>query len=142
MFLSAHPLWSMLVIGLCVTVVWAVLVHDDDLSNRGSWLLEAVLADQAGEQNRAHDAVTRALDLAAPQQALPARPATPVDPLTSRELELLTELPSMRTTEQIADSLYVSVNTVKTHLRGIYRKLGVNHHRRDAVVAARRRGLL
>ncbi|WP_181771109.1 LuxR C-terminal-related transcriptional regulator [Amycolatopsis pittospori] len=141
-----------------------------------SWLLEAVLADHAGEQNRAHDAVGRALDLAAPQQALrpfhdagqdvrellvrgagrfgrteefasavlqalPARPSAPVDPLTSRELELLTELPSMRTTEQIADSLYVSVNTVKTHLRGIYRKLGVNH-RRDAVVAARRRGLL
>ncbi|WP_340683297.1 LuxR C-terminal-related transcriptional regulator [Amycolatopsis coloradensis] len=141
-----------------------------------SWLLEAVLADQAGEQNRAHNAVGRALDLAAPQQALrpfhdagqhirellvcgsgrfgrieefagtvlqalPAGPAPPVEPLTSRELELLTELPSMRTAEQIADSLFVSVNTVKTHLRGIYRKLGVNH-RRDAVVAARRRGLL
>ncbi|WP_410663211.1 LuxR C-terminal-related transcriptional regulator [Amycolatopsis sp. lyj-84] len=141
-----------------------------------SWLLEAVLADQAGEQNQAHNAVGRALDLAAPQQALrpfhdagrhvrellvsgagrfgrteefastvlqslPAHPGGPVDPLTSRELELLTELPSMRTTEQIADSLFVSVNTVKTHLRGIYRKLGVNH-RRDAVVAARRRGLL
>lgn len=74
-------------------------------------------------------------------QALPAKPAAPVDPLTSRELDLLNELPSMRTTEQIADSLFLSVNTVKTHLRGIYRKLGVNH-RRDAVVAARRRGLL
>ncbi|QXV58564.1 hypothetical protein CVV72_17270 [Amycolatopsis sp. TNS106] len=141
-----------------------------------SWLLEAVLADQAGEQNRAHTALAHALDLAAPLQALrpfhdagqdirellvrgagrfgrteefasavlqalPAHPGAPVDPLTSRELELLTELPSMRTAEQIADSLYVSVNTVKTHLRGIYRKLGVNH-RRDAVVAARRRGLL
>ncbi|EME54229.1 LuxR C-terminal-related transcriptional regulator [Amycolatopsis decaplanina] len=140
------------------------------------WLLEAVLADQAGEQNQAHNAVGHALELAAPQQALrpfhdagqhirellvrgtgrfgrteefasavlqalPAGSAAPVDPLTSRELELLTELPSMRTTEQIADSLFVSVNTVKTHLRGIYRKLGVNH-RRDAVVAARRRGLL
>ena len=47
----------------------------------------------------------------------------------------------MRTTEEIADSMFVSVNTVKTHLRGIYRKLGVNH-RRDAITAARRHGLL
>lgn len=47
----------------------------------------------------------------------------------------------MRTTEEIADSPYVSVNTVKTHLRGIYRKLGVSQ-RRDAVLVARRRGLI
>ncbi|GAB3889727.1 LuxR C-terminal-related transcriptional regulator [Kibdelosporangium lantanae] len=72
---------------------------------------------------------------------LPVQPDTPVDRLTSREHDLLLELPSMRTTEEIADSLYVSVNTVKTHLRGIYRKLGVNH-RRDAVTVARERGLL
>jgi LuxR family maltose regulon positive regulatory protein len=61
--------------------------------------------------------------------------------LTTRELELLTELPSMRTAEEIATSLYVSVNTVKTHMRGIYRKLGVSN-RRQAVVLARRRGLI
>jgi LuxR family maltose regulon positive regulatory protein len=51
------------------------------------------------------------------------------------------ELPSMRTAEEIADSMFVSVNTVKTHLRGIYRKLGVSR-RRDAVVVARQRGLI
>ncbi|WP_338064874.1 helix-turn-helix transcriptional regulator [Tomitella gaofuii] len=62
-------------------------------------------------------------------------------PLTRRELELLVELPSMRTTEEIAASLYVSVNTVKTHLRSIYRKLDVGS-RRDAVDAARSTGLL
>jgi LuxR family maltose regulon positive regulatory protein len=61
--------------------------------------------------------------------------------LTQREQALLTELPSMRTTEEIADSLFVSVNTVKTHLRGIYRKLGVNR-RRDAITVARQCGLL
>lgn len=72
---------------------------------------------------------------------LPATSAAPLDRLTSREQDLLVELPSMRTTEEIAESLFVSVNTVKTHLRGIYRKLGVNH-RRDAVAVARRRGLL
>jgi LuxR family maltose regulon positive regulatory protein len=61
--------------------------------------------------------------------------------LTNREQDLLAELPSMRTTGEIADSLFVSVNTVKTHLRGIYRKLGVNR-RRDAIAVARQRGLL
>jgi LuxR family maltose regulon positive regulatory protein len=73
--------------------------------------------------------------------ALPSCPNGPTDALTDRELPLLAELPSMRTTEEIADSLFVSVNTIKTHLRGIYRKLGVNH-RRDAIAAARQHGLL
>lgn len=61
--------------------------------------------------------------------------------LTARELELLVELPSMRTAEEIASSMFVSVNTVKTHLRGIYRKLGVAN-RREAILLARRRGLI
>ncbi|MBP2479527.1 LuxR family maltose regulon positive regulatory protein [Crossiella equi] len=73
--------------------------------------------------------------------ASPTLPPAITDSLTSRELDLLAELPSMRTAEEIAESLYLSVNTVKTHLRGIYRKLGVNA-RRDAVIAARRCGLL
>ncbi|WP_231868959.1 LuxR C-terminal-related transcriptional regulator [Rhodococcus opacus] len=63
------------------------------------------------------------------------------DMLTPRELELLVELPSWRTAEQIAADLCVSVNTVKTHLRGIYRKLGVTS-RRDAIAAAQHNGLL
>jgi LuxR family maltose regulon positive regulatory protein len=63
------------------------------------------------------------------------------DELTRREQDLLAELPSMLTAEEIAASLFVSVNTVKTHLRGIYRKLGVNR-RRDAITVARQRGLL
>ncbi|MGW9426190.1 helix-turn-helix transcriptional regulator, partial [Streptomyces koyangensis] len=51
------------------------------------------------------------------------------------------ELPTWRTAEEIAADLCVSVNTVKTHLRGIYRKLGVTT-RRDAVTAAHTHGLL
>jgi LuxR family maltose regulon positive regulatory protein len=73
--------------------------------------------------------------------ALPASAPDLSDALTEREQALLAELPSMRTAEEIANGLFVSVNTVKTHLRGIYRKLGVNH-RRDAITEARQRGLL
>ena len=72
---------------------------------------------------------------------LPAPASDLADTLTKREQALLTELPSMRTAEEIADTLFVSVNTVKTHLRGIYRKLGVNR-RRDAIAVAREHGLL
>ena len=42
---------------------------------------------------------------------------------------------------EIADELYVSVNTVKAHLRAIYSKLGVSR-RREAVVRAREMGIL
>ncbi|WP_160148914.1 LuxR C-terminal-related transcriptional regulator [Amycolatopsis alkalitolerans] len=72
--------------------------------------------------------------------ALPAgRPAEPE--LTAREAQLLRELPSLATVEEIAATLYVSANTVKTHLRNVYRKLGATS-RREAIVVARRRGLL
>ncbi|MFD4467894.1 LuxR C-terminal-related transcriptional regulator [Rhodococcus sp. NPDC058505] len=71
---------------------------------------------------------------------IPAEAAAP-NPLTAREMELLLELPSWRTAEQIAADLFVSVNTVKTHLRGIYRKLEVGS-RRDAITTARGLGLL
>ena len=65
----------------------------------------------------------------------------PQTPLTATELALLAELPSLRTVGEIADVRRVSSNTVKTHLRAIYTKLGVNS-RRAAVAAAYQLGLL
>ncbi|HEY4991420.1 MAG TPA: LuxR C-terminal-related transcriptional regulator [Nakamurella sp.] len=65
----------------------------------------------------------------------------PVDALTERELAVLTYLPTMFKAPEIAADLFVSVNTVKTHQRSIYRKLGVTT-RRDAVDRARAMRLL
>ena len=62
-------------------------------------------------------------------------------PLTEREQAVVNLLPTLLSLEEIADALDVTVNTVKTHVGGVYRKLGV-HSRRDAVVAAHLAGLI
>lgn len=63
------------------------------------------------------------------------------EPLTGREHEILIRLDSMATLPEVAAELYVSVNTVKAHLRSLYRKLGV-HGRREAIAKAEVLGLL
>ena len=64
-----------------------------------------------------------------------------VDELTPRELTILRLLPSRLNVSEIATELYVSPNTVKGHVKAIYRKLGVNE-RAVAVQRARELGLL
>ena len=64
-----------------------------------------------------------------------------VEHLTERELIVLHYLPTMLKAGEIAADLFVSVNTVKAHLRSIYRKLGVSN-RREAVERARTIGLM
>jgi LuxR family maltose regulon positive regulatory protein len=61
--------------------------------------------------------------------------------LTTAELRVLGHLPSHLSFREIADRLFVSPNTVKTHARGIYRKLGVSS-RGSAVELARHAGLV
>jgi LuxR family maltose regulon positive regulatory protein len=61
--------------------------------------------------------------------------------LTTAELRVLRHLPSHLSFREIAERLYVSPNTVKTHARGIYRKLGVSC-RGSAVDRARDAGLV
>ncbi len=62
-------------------------------------------------------------------------------PLSESELAVLRFLPSHLTNEEIGEALFLSVNTVKTHLRSAYRKLGVRS-RREAIALARHRGLV
>ncbi|MFJ3306545.1 LuxR C-terminal-related transcriptional regulator [Streptomyces sp. NPDC086549] len=64
-----------------------------------------------------------------------------VEELSGRERDVLQRLAQMMSTEEIAADLYVSVNTVKTHLKSVYRKLAVNR-RSDAVRRARELRLL
>lgn len=46
--------------------------------------------------------------------------------LTERESEVLALMIRGLTNPEIADSLYLSVNSIKTHVRSLYRKLGVD----------------
>ena len=61
--------------------------------------------------------------------------------LTDREREVLAYMRSVMTAAEIAEALYISVNTVKTHERSIYRKLGAAG-RRDALKTAAERGIV
>jgi LuxR family maltose regulon positive regulatory protein len=63
------------------------------------------------------------------------------EPLTASETRVLRYLPTNLSAPEIAGELYVSVHTVKTHLRHVYAKLGA-HRRVEAVERARAPGLL
>jgi LuxR family maltose regulon positive regulatory protein len=68
-------------------------------------------------------------------------PRPPLAPLSDSELRVLRYLPTNLTAPEIARELYVSTNTVKTHIHNLYAKLGI-HRRAEAVESARALGLL
>lgn len=79
-----------------------------------------------------------------------ARPRTPagdgqghvvVENLSEREREVLQHVSELLETAEIAEEMYVSVNTVKSHLKSIFRKLGVGS-RNEAVRTARQLNLI
>jgi LuxR family maltose regulon positive regulatory protein len=71
-----------------------------------------------------------------PEQAEPLR-----ELLSESELRVLRYLPTHLPAPEIAGELFVSLNTIRTHMRNVYSKLGV-HSRADAVKRARELGLL
>lgn len=75
-----------------------------------------------------------------PTQHQPEQNPLP-ETLSDREMRILRYLPTHLSASEIANELYISLNTAKTHLRHIYTKLGVNS-RKDAVEKARRLRLL
>ncbi len=113
-----------------------------------SLLLETVARSELGHA----DAVGRALErtllaevfhLLAGHAAVPLRSAPePLDePLTETEARVLRYLPTNLSKREIADELYVSVHTVRTHIKHLYAKLDV-HSRGEAVEQARDFGLI
>jgi LuxR family maltose regulon positive regulatory protein len=86
-----------------------------------------------------------AFPMAEPEKAEPSRAQTAkpelVEPLSERELEVLQLIAEGLTNPEIAARLFLALNTVKTHSRNIYGKLGV-HSRTQAVSRARALGLL
>lgn len=129
--------------------VLVLTVHDDEdlvlgaarLGARG-YVLKHTSRDElvgairrvAGGGHYFGEEVIGALITRDPPQAGPAV-------LTVRELEILRPLAAGLTNKDIGERLYLSPETVKTHLGNIYRKLGVEG-RAHAVAVALRRGLL
>jgi LuxR family maltose regulon positive regulatory protein len=71
----------------------------------------------------------------------PAAAPPPLEPLSDSEIRVLRYLPTNLSAPEIAKELYVSTNTVKTHMHHLYAKLGT-HRRGEAVERARALGLL
>jgi ATP/maltotriose-dependent transcriptional regulator MalT len=92
------------------------------------------LLDAHPAHDRMADYIASILDNTHRVGCPPATASQPglVDPLSDRELTVLRLLASRLTCAEIARELYLSVNTVRSHVKAVYRKLGVNA-RVDAV---------
>ncbi|MCW2637746.1 MAG: helix-turn-helix transcriptional regulator [Dactylosporangium sp.] len=112
------------------------------LFTRGGPQLRELLVDQLDSGTAYWSTVSEALKATTQRPAegsLP--PVVLVEPLSDRELTVLRYLQGALSNLEIASDLSLSVNTVKTHVRSIYRKLHAAH-RREAVLKARQLRLL
>jgi LuxR family maltose regulon positive regulatory protein len=111
--------------------VAGLLADDAELSGPGAWLGTSTVSGRA----------------AVPLQRPPkprldaSADARVIEPLTAKELEVLGHLSQLLTTEEIASTMFVSVNTIRTHVRSILRKLAVSR-RNEAVRRGRALGLV
>jgi LuxR family maltose regulon positive regulatory protein len=102
------------------------------------------LLDRHRRHGTAHPSlITEILNVLAGQKpgSPSAGPQRLREPLSHAEARVLRYLPTKLSAPEIADELYLSVNTVKTHMRHLYDKLGA-HRRHEAVEQARALGLL
>jgi LuxR family transcriptional regulator, maltose regulon positive regulatory protein len=109
------------------------------------WIKQALERDP--ELARSHQRLLapalRRDQLPAPLNApAPDHPAiVAVEPLTEREREVLRHVSDMLNTAEVASEMYISINTVKTHLKSIFRKLAATH-RGEAVRRAQQLELI
>ena len=103
-----------------------LLRKNDGLASRHGWLDEGLAAGRTPpRQRRRRDPADDELT-----------PVGIVEPLTEKEREVLSHLDALLTTDEIAGAMFVSVNTVRTHVRNILRKLAASR-RNEAVRRAR-----
>lgn len=103
-----------------------------------------LLADAAADLRECPQATAAHTSLRACEEQIEVAGAARTDDaeeLTTAELRVLQYLPTHLSFPEIADQLYVSRNTVKTHVRAVYRKLMASS-RSEAVENARRAGML
>jgi LuxR family maltose regulon positive regulatory protein len=103
----------------------------------------ALLERHAGRLTAHADLLAEIFNLPAAENPIsPVSGATSLpEPLTESERRVLRYLPTDLSTREIADELYLSVHTIKTHVKHLYAKLDA-HSRREAVRRARALGLL
>lgn len=94
-------------------------------------LVEAVRAAMEGESLVSPSITTRLLERFARTSAAPG----PAEPLTARELEVVRAVARGLTNAEICERLVISLSTVKTHLKGVQRKLGVRNRTEIAIWA-------
>jgi LuxR family maltose regulon positive regulatory protein len=103
------------------------------------------LLERQARQRTAHAAlIAEILGLLAGTSSPAVPPGEPQrlrEPLSKAETRVLRYLPTGLSVTEIAGQLYLSVNTVRTHMRHVYDKLGA-HRRHEAVERARTLGLL
>ena len=107
------------------------------LTRQPEWLREQLLGQEASPLL---EALQQHLPPSA-QAVSPGEQATGVDALSSRELSVLQLIAQGCSNQEISDSLFISLHTVKTHARHINSKLGVER-RTQAVARAKSLGLL
>jgi len=89
-------------------------------------LVQAMKAAAHGDALIAPSVTGRLLaTFSAPRAGTP--PAQPIEPLTDREEEVLLTVARGRTNAEIADELFISISTVKTHLASLMNKLGARN---------------
>ncbi|MGB8943210.1 MAG: LuxR C-terminal-related transcriptional regulator [Streptomyces sp.] len=99
--------------------------------------IAADVGDPRGAGALAHEASAVLAEVPAPTGSVAIQP----EALTGRQLTVLRLLQEEVPLRQIADGMYVSHNTVKSHTRAVYRKLGASS-RAEAVHRARQLGLV
>ena len=115
--------------------------YQEDAARLAVAMIRLAISRRSGDLDAATGAIACAEAFPAASQALNETAIPVVEPLTEREKEVLRHVSVMLTTAEIASELYISTNTVKSHIKHICHKLAASH-RGEAVRRARQLQLI